>query len=260
MDFAKVSIEVRKQAGKGGAHKVRAKGLVPGILYGHKAAPVTVAFDEKTLLKSLDKDRRRNTVFALTVADGARSETVTAMIRDAQIHPISRRLVHVDFLRVDPDEEIHVEVPLHLIGKAVGVINGGQLHQSVHNLRVAAKPGAIPNHVDLDVSALDIGDALHVSDLKLPPGVRALIEAKEALASVVAPKAEKVEETAVAVEGAVAAEGGAPAEGAASAEGAAAGSAGAAGAKPAAGAKLGAGAKPAQGGAAKKEGGEKKAK
>jgi large subunit ribosomal protein L25 len=245
MDFSKVSVEVRNQTGKGGARKVRASGKVPGVLYGHKVGPVSVTFDEKALLHSLDKERRRNTVFTLTVAGGeGKNEQVTAMIRDAQIDPMSRRLVHVDFLRVDLEKEVHVTVPLLLTGKAIGTVNGGNLHQSMHAILVAAKPAAIPTKLEVDVTPLEIGMALHVSDLKLAAGVRALLDPKEAIASVVAPKAEKVEAEAAPVEGAVPAEGAAAAEGAAPAEGAKAGAA------------------PAKGGAAapaKKEG-EKKGK
>ena len=92
------------------------------------------------------------------------------MVRDAQIDPLSRRLEHVDFLRVDLDKEVQVTVPLVLTGKAIGVTNGGNLHQSLHIVPVAAKPAAIPTKLEVDVTALDIGDALHVSDLKLARG------------------------------------------------------------------------------------------
>jgi len=154
------------------------------------------------------------------------------MVREAQVNPLSRRLVHVDFLRVDLDQEVHVTVPLVLTGKAVGTTNGGNLHQSLHSISIAAKPAAIPTKLEADVTALEIGDALHVSDLKLGEGVRALLDPRDAIASVVAPKAEKAEEAAAApVEGAV------PAEGAAAAPAAGAAAAGGkAGAAPAAGA------------------------
>ena len=203
MNFAKVSVEVRQSTGKGGAHKVRAGGKVPGVLYGLKLAPVPVSFDGRLLVKSLDKERRRNTVFTLTLQGASTSEEITAMIRDAQIDPLSRQLLHVDFLRVDLDHEVQVTVPLVLTGKAVGVIDGGQLHQSMHVLSVAAKPAAIPTKIEVDVTSLKIGEAVHVSDLKLAQGVRALIDPKDAVASVVAPKAEKVEAEAAPVEGAV---------------------------------------------------------
>jgi large subunit ribosomal protein L25 len=234
MDFSKVNVEVRGGTGKGGSRKVRAAGKVPGVVYGRKREPVAVAFSEKELLASLDKDKRRNTVLTLSIVEpgktGGQAEEVTAMVREAQINPLSRRLVHVDFLRVDVDAEVHVTVPVVLTGKAIGTTNGGQLHQSLHTVPVAAKPAAIPTKIEVDVTALEIGDALHVSDLKLGQGVRVLLDARDAIASVVAPKAEKVEaEAAAPVEGAV------PAEGAAAAGAAAPAAGGAAG--PAAGAK-----------------------
>lgn len=202
MNFAKVSVELREQQGKGGAHKVRAAGKVPGVLYGRRQPPVSVSFDSRLLVKALDKDRRRNTVFTLTLSGGGKSEEVTAMIKDAQIDPISQTIVHVDFLRVDMADDVQVTVPLVLVGRPVGVVNGGQLHQSMHVLSIAAKPAAIPTKIEVDVSALDIGTALHVSDLKLGVGIRALIDAKESVASVVAPKAEKVEAETTLAEGA----------------------------------------------------------
>ncbi len=245
MDFAKVNVEVRSGIGKGGSRKVRAAGKVPGVVYGRKQEPVAVTFDEKELLTSLDKDKKRNTVLKLSLSGNGKTEEVTAMVRDAQVNPLSRRLEHVDFLRVDLDAEVHVTVPLVLVGKAVGTTNGGNLHQSLHSISIAAKPAAIPTKLEADVTALEIGDALHVSDLKLGQGVRALLDPRDAIASVVAPKAEKAEEAAAApVEGAVPAEGAAAAAAGQGKEGA-----------PAAGGK--AAAAPAAGG---KEGGEKKGK
>jgi large subunit ribosomal protein L25 len=210
------------------------------VVYGRKAEPVAVTFDEKELLTSLDKEKKRNTVLKLSITGGGKSEEVTAMVREAQVNPLSRRLVHVDFLRVDLDAEVHVTVPLVLTGKAVGTTNGGNLHQSLHVIPVAAKPAAIPTKLEVDVTPLEIGDALHVSDLKLGEGVRALLDPRDAIASVVAPKAEKTEAEAAPVEGAV------PAEGAAAAPAAG-------GAAPAAGGKGDAKA-PAAGGKEEKKG------
>jgi large subunit ribosomal protein L25 len=230
MDLAKVTVEVRSETGKGSARRARATGRVPAVLYGRKESPVPLSVDPRALVHSLDKKRKRNTVFSLAVSANGKSQDVTAMIRDVQIDPLTQQIVHVDFLRVSLDDDVRVSVPLVLKGTPVGVVNGGQLHQSMHMLAVMAKPTAIPVNVELDVSGLNIGQALHVSDLKLGPGVRALLEAKEALASVVAPKAEKTEAE-VAAEAAAAA----PAEGAAApaagAEGAAAAAPAAAGGK-----------------------------
>jgi len=217
MDFAKVEVEVRSATGKGTARRARAKGHVPAVLYGLKEAPVALSLEARTLIRSLDKEKKRNTVFSLHISGGGNgADSVTAMIRDVQIHPVTQNLVHVDFLRVSLDQEVRVSVPLALKGHPVGVVNGGNLHQSVHSIPIAAKPAAIPVKIELDVSGLNIGQALHVSDLQLSEGVRALLDPKDGLASVVAPRAEKAEaETAAA---AATPEGGAaPAEGAAAA-------------------------------------------
>ena len=193
MDFAKVSVEIRNQSGKGPARRSRSSGKLPAVLYGHKVEPISLVLDPVELTHALDKERKRNTVFTLDVKNAAKSEAVMAMIREVQIDPMSRRPVHVDFIRVSMDEEVKVSVPLVLTGIPVGVTNGGNLHLSHHNLPIAAKPDAIPTKIELDVTALDIGDALHAVDLKLPPGVRTTLAPKESVASVVAPHVEKVE-------------------------------------------------------------------
>lgn len=201
MEFAKVSAEVRQETGKGFARRTRAAGRVPAVLYGRREQPLTLSLDPLALVRSLDKERKRNTVFSLSVSDGAKGAAgadITAMIRDVQIDPLSRRIVHIDFLRVDLNEEVRVDVPLVLKGTPVGVIDGGNLHHNVHSLSIAAKPGDIPTKIELDVSALKIGEALHVSDLKLPAGLRSVLDGKIGLASVVAPRSDKVEEAAAA--------------------------------------------------------------
>ncbi|HEY0709241.1 MAG TPA: 50S ribosomal protein L25, partial [Polyangia bacterium] len=179
MDFAKVSAEVRQETGKGFARRTRAAGRVPAVLYGRREQPLTLSLDPLALVRSLDKERKRNTVFALAVSqNGKAASDITAMIRDVQIDPLSRRIVHIDFLRVDLNEEVRVEVPLVLKGTPAGVVDGGNLHHNVHSIAIAAKPADIPVKIELDVSALKIGEALHVSDLKLPAGQRALLDAK----------------------------------------------------------------------------------
>ena len=215
MDFDKVSAEIRNETGKGNARRSRAAGKAPGILYGHNEPPVALTVDPLLLVKSQDKERKRNTVFSLTVGE----QTVTVMVRDVQIDPLSRRILHVDFIRVSMDEEVKVMVPLVLTGTPVGVTDGGNLHHGLHMLPIAAKPAEIPAKVEVDVTALKINEALHVSDLKLAGNFRVLLDPKESLASVVAPRAEKDLPTAaaVAVDGAAAA----PADGAAAAPAAA---------------------------------------
>jgi large subunit ribosomal protein L25 len=222
MDFAKVDVQIRETKGKGAARRMRAAGKVPAVLYGRKEEPVSLSFDPLALVRSMDKERRRNTVFSLNLGGNGSGE-ITAMIRDVQFDPMSRNIVHVDFQRVSLDEEVRVSVPIVLKGTPVGVVNGGNLHHNIHQVPIAAKPANIPLRIEYDVSALAMGQAVHASDLKFPPGVRTLLDPKASLASVVAPRADKVEEAAAA-----------PAAGA---EGAAAPAEGGAAAAPAAGAK-----------------------
>src|SRR5688500_10673971 len=154
MEFAKVSAEVRQETGKGHARRTRAAGRVPAVLYGRREQPLSLSLDPLALVRSLDKERKRNTVFSLSVSTNGKASDVTAMIRDVQIDPLSRRIVHVDFLRVDLEDEVKVNVPLVLKGTPAGVVDGGNLHHNVHYLPIAAKPAAIPTKIELDVTRL----------------------------------------------------------------------------------------------------------
>lgn len=244
MPIGELVVEYRPLVGKGPARRTRSQGKVPGICYGGGSEPIPVAVDPKALHGSLDPQKKRNTVIALKVEGRPELTGLTVMVRDFTRDILSREVSHVDFVRVRLDEEVRVTVPLELIGKPEGVKLGGLLNVVYRELQVAAKPADIPNKIVVDIEKLNIGDAIHVSDLKLGEGVRALVEAGTAIASVVAPKAEKEAAPVAAAEGAAAAPG-APA-----AAGAAPAAAGAKGAAPAAAA----GAKGAAPAADKKEG------
>lgn len=206
MDFAQIDADVRTTTGKGSARRTRSSGKVPAILYGRKEPPLALSIDPNAIVKAMDKERRRNTVFSLNVGGHAQGP-LTVMVRDAQISPLSRRIEHVDFIRIDLDEEVRVTVPIVLKGTPQGVVLGGTLHQSVHELRLAAKPGAIPARIEVDVTELGIGAVVHVRDLKLVQGLRPLLHAEDAIASVMSHRdtPEAVAETAAATPAAAAA-------------------------------------------------------
>jgi large subunit ribosomal protein L25 len=238
MEVGKLNVEYRPTTKKSLTKKLRAEGKIPAVCYGEKADPITLAVDPKLLIKALDPVKKSNTVIDLTVTGMPSGEQkLTVMVRDYQKDPIRGDLTHADFIRVSLDKEVHATVPIVIIGKSQGVIDGGILHQNIRVLAIAALPNKIPVKLEVDITPLAMGDALHVSDLKLGEGVRALIAAGTSVCSVTAPKAEKVEAVVEA----------APAEGAAAAGAAApaAGEAGKGGAAPAA----------AKGGAPAKEGG-----
>lgn len=217
MDVGKLTVEYRSTQGKNESGRLRAQGKVPGICYGKGATPVPVQLDAKALKASLDKEKRQNTVIRLSVTGGpSGTQELTVMLKDYQVDALRNDVTHVDFVTVDVTKEVTVEIPVVLTGKSVGVVDGGQLHAGMRRIAVRCTPDHIPAKVEVDVTPLKIGDALHVSDVTLPKGVAAVTAAGETLASVVAPKAEKTT-TEVSADAAAAAEGAAPAAGAAAA-------------------------------------------
>jgi large subunit ribosomal protein L25 len=221
MEIGKLTVEYRIQSGKNETRRLRASGRVPGICYGFKAEPLPISLTAKELKKALDPEKRQNTVINMTVngAPDAASKSLTVMLRDYQVDSLRGDVQHVDLVIIDVNREVTVTVPISLVGKAAGVVAGGQLHAVFRAIPVLCKPADIPVRLDADVTALGIGDALHVKDLKLPKGVRAGLSGDETIASVVAPQVEKVvaETSAEAVEGAPAGTAAAPAAGAAAA-------------------------------------------
>lgn len=247
MEVGKLEASFRSDHGKTPSRRLRQLGQVPAVVYGLDKPPLSVSVDGKSVIKALDPLKKINTLIALTVKDApSGAESLTVMVREYQKSALKGELTHIDFVRVDPKKPVHATVPLIVIGKAKGVIEGGIIHQTFHKLELSALPDKIPAKIELDVTNLGIGEALHVSDLKLGEGIKPLVDGGVSLCSVTAPHVEKVVAETAAPDAAAAAA--TPDKGAAGAKPAA----GAAGAKPAAGgADKGAAGKPAAGAAAK---------
>ena len=215
-----LSAETRSATGKGANRKLRVAGQIPAVVYGKGRDPQSVTLDPKALDTLLHASGAGlNTLIDLSV--GGRTDTV--LVKELQRHPVHGAFLHVDFFKVDLTQKITVAVPIHFVGKARGVEFGGILDHPLRELEVECLPRAIPEFVEVDVSALDVGDAIHVSDLRLPEGVEVKTDGSLPVASVVLPAAE-VEATPVetVVEGEVPegeAAAAAPAEGAAPAKG-----------------------------------------
>ncbi len=251
MEVGKLTVEYRGNLGKGNNRKLRASGKIPGTCYGGEGEPLSLSIDPTLLVRALDPIKKGNTVINLTVENAPNSTNpITVMVRDVQKDPVRGVLTHADFIRVSLDKDVHAVVPVIIIGKALGVKDGGILHHNIRNLEIACTPDKIPAKIEVDVTELGMGEAVHVSDLKLGEGIRALADDDSAVCSVTAPRAEKVEAAAEAAPDAAAAAAAAAAPGAKGAAGAAPA---AAGAKPAAGAAPAAAAAPAKGGGDKKK-------
>ena len=205
-DDATLVAQPRKDIGKGPSGRVRRQGLVPAVVYGLGQDTVPVSVPSRELVHILAGAAGANTLITLKV-DGSDQ---LALARQIQKHPVKGTLLHVDFIRVRADQEIQADVPVHLLGEAEGVKNGGVLEQALFTVSIEAKPADIPNALEVDISSLDIGGAVHVSDLVVPRGVKLNHEPEELVAQVAAPRV--AEEEAAPAEG-EAAEGEGAAEG-----------------------------------------------
>lgn len=183
-----LTAETRCANGKGGARKLRMAGQLPAVLYGEQKDPQPLAVNRHEFALKLQRQEGLHLLVELVVS-GAQQEETLAMIKDIDIDPISRKIVHVDFVRVNPDKPIRTTLPIVTTGLPIGVRNGGVLQQVLRELDVEALPKLIPEHVEIDVSNLEIGDSLHVSDLDSESLSFAILsESERAIATVLAPK------------------------------------------------------------------------
>ncbi len=160
-DQVSLNVDVRTASGKKVAKRLRFRGQLPAVVYGEGAESVACSVDQRRLTDLL-KAHGRNAIISLRAGDTSQS----TIIKDIQYHPLQDEILHVDFHRIDLTRKIVVEVPLHATGSAVGVrIGEGILEQMLHELEVECLPTEIPDHIEIDVSDLDIGDSLHVSDI-----------------------------------------------------------------------------------------------
>ncbi len=215
-----LAAQKREKSGKGPARQLRFKGLIPAVCYGPHDKPLHVSIDPNDIKKAIATPHKFNTVITLKVEGG---ETRTVLFKHYEKDPLDGKILHADFLEVRMDQDVVVNVPVVLIGRAVGVAEGGILQQVARTLAVLCKPGQIPEKIEVDVTALKVTDSLHVSEIKAPDGVKFKARQDQTIAVVAIP--EKEEEVKPAVVAVVP-----------GAEGAAA-VAGAAGATPAAGDK-----------------------
>ena len=175
--MSELTIEVNKRTGIGKGHnrRLRASGSVPAVVYGGDLDPVPIQVSDRTLREHLRTGAGENAVFLLKLA-GAKEQR-HAMIRALDIDPISREILHVDFQRIDLTEKIRVEIPIELVGEAVGVVRDGGVLDFVHReVEVECLPGDIPNHLEIDVSKMEIGMHVEAKDLELPTGVELMEE------------------------------------------------------------------------------------
>jgi large subunit ribosomal protein L25 len=188
MEALELKAQVRKEAGKGPARRLRMKGFIPAVFYGSGTEAQLLAVEMAELSKYL-KERKESVFIKLKIEqDGKQSERLS-MIKELQTSPVSNKPVHADFLEVLMDHKISLEVPIHFIGNPVGVESGGELQLLKRELMISGLPGNVPESVQVDISGLKIGDSLNVGDIPLGEGVESEDAADIAIATVWAPKA-----------------------------------------------------------------------
>ncbi len=197
----KLTAERRTAVGRSAVRKLKAQGAVPAIIYGAKDKPEALQVSRRDINALLSHAAGENILVELEIAGKNR----LALVQEVQHSPVGGDVLHVDFHAVSMDEKIEAEVPLEPVGIANGVKNfGGLLEQSVRALEIECLPKDLPDKLTVDVSALNIGDSIHVRDIPLPEGVRTRIHADLTVFSVLAPTVEEEPVAEVAAEGAAA--------------------------------------------------------
>lgn len=182
-----LTAEPRTELGKGPTGRLRRTGRVPAIVYGFETEPTAVHVDALELYHALHTEAGRNVMIRL----GISGDTTLVFARDLQIHPIRQEVVHVDFLAVDRNAQISVEIPVHLVGDEDTADDDGVLNQVLYTVPIAVKPLDVPNYLELDVTGMAIGDVKRVSELTLPDGADFEIEAERTVVTINAPMSEE---------------------------------------------------------------------
>ncbi|MES2905091.1 MAG: 50S ribosomal protein L25/general stress protein Ctc [Pseudomonadota bacterium] len=185
--------EQRERAGKGASRELRRTGRVPAVIYGDKKTPLSVHVDEKILTKMLSTGHFMNTVVMIDSA-GKKHRTLP---KDVQFHPVSSRPIHVDFLRIGEHSTVTVAIPVRFDNEedSPGLKRGGVLNIVQHDIELICDAAEIPDELHIDFTGLDIGDSIHISQVKLPKGAKPAIDDRDfTVATLVAPSAMKSEE------------------------------------------------------------------
>ena len=205
-----LSADTTRKTGTRPSRRLRREKRVPAVVYGLSQEAVSIDVAWVDLREALTTDAGVNAVIHLEIG----GEKQMSIVKDIQRHPVRRDVTHVDFLRIDPDQDVTVDVPLMMIGEAKAVTDAdGMVDQNLFSLTVNAAPDSIPNELEVDISALTIGDSLRVADILLPVGVTTEVDPEEMVAvamitrstleAIAAEEAAEAEAEAVELEGAI---------------------------------------------------------
>lgn len=194
MEF-KLEAETREEAGKGPVRRLRSKGEIPAVLYGLGVESHSLKVRKEDLTEALHTEAGANVLIDLQVADGKKKESHLVMIKEIQRHPFKEQIFHVDFMKVARDEKVTTKVSIAVKGEeeTPGLKAGGTLQHNIWEVEVECLPADMPDHLYVDISMMEIGDHLRVSDLVTPAGVTIMTDADDTILTVLAPRVLEVE-------------------------------------------------------------------
>ena len=206
MEITDLTAQVRVEQKKGPARRFRQQGLVPAIFYGGNTDNIQLTVKSADLVK-LHKEKKDHAFIKLIIDDGGKKIEKLSLIKELQIQPLTGKLYHADFYEVDMKKKLVFDVSLNFVGKAIGVENGGELQHIKREVKVLCLPSDLPDQIDVDITAIEIGHSIKVKDIQIPENLTHVDPPEAAVVSVAAVKVVKVEAAAeeVPVEGAAAA-------------------------------------------------------
>ncbi len=193
MESVSLRAKKREEFGKGAVRKMRREGLVPAVLYGRnkkEAIPLTLSYqDVNRIIAHIE---RENVLVDLHIEGNGKEEKIPIIFKEIQRDPVTGKLLHLDLYELVKGQKIHVSVPIHLVGKPVGVEMGGVIQNEVRELEIECLPKDLPPHIEIEISHLNIGDALHVRDISVSDAIKLLDAPDTTILSIVAPVKEEV--------------------------------------------------------------------
>ncbi|SHE32792.1 LSU ribosomal protein L25P [Desulfofundulus australicus DSM 11792] len=189
---ASLLAQVRSGRGKGYRHRLAAQGKIPAVVYGRTIGSIPLEVELRAVKNILAGEGGRNTLINLKITGDGQERQDKVLIKELQFDNMRGELIHVDFQQVSLTDRITTTVPVELEGEPVGVKQGGILQQQLRELEISCLPADIPEAITMDVSGLEMGDTIYVSDLPVPEGVKVLNDPEEVVATVVAPAIERV--------------------------------------------------------------------
>jgi large subunit ribosomal protein L25 len=188
-----LTAEIRTEHGKRPVRRLRNQGIIPGVIYGPEMKPMAIKLKKQEVEKFVHALSEAKTVTLQINVDGE-TQNIEVFVKKVQIDKVTDEIVHIDFYRPAMGHVMRIEIPIRVVGKPVGVEKGGIMEVLHTELPVETLPSVLVEHIEIDVSGLDLGESYHVRDLKLPEGMKALLASDEALVTVILPRGLQAEE------------------------------------------------------------------